>query len=400
MTDPLSHSMALSACTQVPRTITTPPLVLLLGVIPITVIIGSVACLGAEATPRSAAIGELSRVWEARQSRSHSARLHWHETTTNVGEVEFLLMSPAERQRRKGKIPPERTIDREASVSIDGKMLRYAYSGPVWRQESQDYGPGSYVGAFDGDQVRTFSEGDAAKSISPKGIIFSEPKHPDLGNRLLLPLLLMFRPISNDWVRLDLAKCSIRPEEGLVDGRTCMILENPGSGRMKMGYWVDKTDFLIRRVVDQFERKVVYQMEINYKKDSVNGWVPWRWTGMSLDATGAVISHCACQVISYELNPSVPRNEFQVVFPEGTVVADRTRGGVVYVVRPDQSERPISTAEMRAGIPYARLLVTDTDEDTSRKHRGTRLRIGLGGVAVILFLLVYYLFVRRRSVRA
>lgn len=154
------------------------------------------------------------------------------------------------------------------------------------------------------------------------------------------------------------------------------------------------------RVVDQFERKVVYQMEINYKKDSVNGWVPWRWTGMSLDATGAVISHCACQVISYELNPSVPRNEFQVVFPEGTVVADRTRGGVVYVVRPDQSERPISTAEMRAGIPYARLLVTDTDEDTSRKHRGTRLRIGLGGVAVILFLLVYYLFVRRRSVRA
>ena len=45
MTDPLSHSMALSACTQVPRTITTPPLVLLLGVIPITVIIGSVACL-------------------------------------------------------------------------------------------------------------------------------------------------------------------------------------------------------------------------------------------------------------------------------------------------------------------------------------------------------------------
>ena len=157
-------------------------------------------------------------------------------------------------------------------------------------------------------------------------------------------------------------------------------------------------DFVVLRVAESSiagDGRIVFKLDISYERDAVEGWYPAAWTGMSLFSSGRIAMQFTAKVANYEINPKIPRADFQLDFPPGTIVADGRFGNSHYIVKPDGTKREISNGEMLAGIPFERLLATDTDEGMSRTRRVMRISAACATIVVIFTLFVWWL--RRRG---
>ena len=273
-------------------------------------------------------------------------------------------------------------------------------------RELNDYAVRRYVAVFDGKVAKClYDAGAAAKgTFHGNGFIQKEARHQDASNSSIMAVLLNYRALRVNLGDLTPENFSLGTGNGMIDGRSCLIVveraQRPTKGRRT--YWVDTArDFVVLRVneasIDD-DVRIVFKLDISYQGDGVSGWCPATWTGMTLLSNNRVGIQFTAKVTQHQINPDIPHAEFEIDFPAGTYVADSRSGNSYYIVRDHVAHGQISEGEIRAGIPYEKLVATETDEVTSQRRRIMRISVACATCFFIVGLFIWRVN-RRRGIR-
>jgi hypothetical protein len=177
------------------------------------------------------------------------------------------------------------------------------------------------------------------------------------------PVMFAFRMLEPEMRPMDTSP-PFQVERSEVDGKVLYRLDFSGQPPdIQRILTVDPDyDFAIVRYVLKNRGRLRVQVDISYRRDDESGFpVPTGWTSTSLSGTGEVRSAAVATVTHCTLNPRLEPDEFEITFPHGTLVDDRI-ANQEYIIREDGTNRRVTSAELRAGIPVERLLETEPGE--------------------------------------
>ena len=98
------------------------------------------------------------------------------------------------------------------------------------------------------------------------------------------------------------------------------------------------------RYTQSGDGKIVLQIDFRHKEDPIQGWIPASWRTIVMRPDGTLQTSVAAEVSSYAINPVIETKEFEIDFPEGTMVYDKETKSE-FIVRPDGGRRVITDAE-------------------------------------------------------
>ena len=101
------------------------------------------------------------------------------------------------------------------------------------------------------------------------------------------------------------------------------------------------------------EDSLIVQWDINYTRDDKHGFVPTSWTSTSRDKSIRQVN-----VGKWSINPDVSAETFDLQFPAGTYVRDKTNN-TEYILRADGSKRLVDPQERQNSASYGTLLKSD-----------------------------------------
>lgn len=305
-----------------------------------------------EACAQTDVLETVLAAWKGREQAVQGARFAWTEIRTVAPHSQ--LTRP---QKGAAYLGPDSTmtIRREVRVLIQGNRMRYMRQGAMWDREVGDFVNRTYMSAFDGVvATQWYDDSDRATSevLSHRlGFLSAAPAGPDADLAALYPVLHLFRGTHPDFGNVDVLRCRVVGSARL-DGTDCWIIQTPPIREVIRRYFVDAArDFTILRIEGTVAQthQALYTFDVAVKYDATARlWIPTSWNGVSVDPnTGRVQEEIAAEVDSCEINPTISSDDFQVSFPPGTVVTDRSPGGpTMTLVLPDGSHRPLSGREL------------------------------------------------------
>jgi len=335
-------------------------------------------------------IEQVRRAWQGRQDRVRSARVAW-------SEERFMAALPEKLRQAKlgGRLQPrfpdrDLTFKATGAMSLSGNMLRYVHAGKYWHPFVGELLDRTYTATFDGDKGQTHSTHDPPRpnDLPAVGFIKSERRHPERANDSLIPTLMTFRPYDANLGGVDVAQYAVSARAGAVEGVSCVLLEaKKWIDGMRMDFWLDPhREFVVLRA----EKRITGQpyphfvIDVSYQKDASLGWIPSAWKYVNQGGGPAVREQTMARVTRYEINVSIPRSEFQIVYPPGTIVRDlRTRED--YAVKENSEKRAITKEEIGRGAPYTEYFTTESGKaglkgGANRSHLPWAL-LGMAAVA-------------------
>jgi hypothetical protein len=111
--------------------------------------------------------------------------------------------------------------------------------------------------------------------------------------------------------------------------------------------------------VDVLGVRMINQLDISYEHDPECGRVPVGWTIVFRDTQGLTEQYTRTALTERSINRSIQQELFQPSLPVGTWVYDeRIKEG--YIAGERGNKRPISAAELQAGVTYEDLASTVT----------------------------------------
>lgn len=336
------------------------------------------------AAQASVSMEQIVKAWQQRQDRVRSARFSWLDRQTYTRGVHSEMGKKPGSQERE--IPArDTTINIPHSMSFQGESLRYVYDGPDWSEAKGEYVPGRAISTFNGKVCKAILPKGTPNTYYPTGSIKVEPKHIDAQVPSLRPLLTAYRGLVPNLRTYDLEDMRIG-QMTLIDGKSCLeIADIRRGGRMVRRLWLDTTrDFLLVRAIHTTLDKVTQRTDIRYREHPEAGWVPTGWDIVNFNVEGSVQHSFQASVTAVEVNPTIDPEEFDIVFPPGSVVTDE-RAKVDYLVRPDGSRRIIGRTEGRATYEQ---LMADIDGGETLREGGEgwlRAKLVLGGVVALTF---------------
>jgi hypothetical protein len=125
-------------------------------------------------------------------------------------------------------------------------------------------------------------------------------------------------------------------------------------------FWVDPArDFLLVRFTTERAGKLGHQVDIEYAMDDSNGYIPNKWSIMVLNASGGLSFTEEAKLTTYEINPEIKSDLFDLDFPIGSWVTNNREEGkdgkpTEYIIRPNGEKRIILPQER--GASYEELL--------------------------------------------
>ena len=178
--------------------------------------------------------------------------------------------------------------------------------------------PRTDIEILSGEDYRTFTRFDwISGEIQMVGRI--HPLQP-LNNFYNRPIMDHFRPTSG----INLEHLKVAKREVPVDGEKCVVLEDPdiGAKRRREYYIRPDREFAIQRCVQYFKEHLESQLDTDFQRDKVEGWVPTSISGASY-LREKVLNHSSKSTVTkFESNTPIAREAFTVDFPEGTQVRD------------------------------------------------------------------------------
>jgi hypothetical protein len=283
----------------------------------------------ARAQSENARLQTVLDAWKARQDHVQSATFKIRCT---------LVITENERLRRQSlhfakadpaELPPGDAILAESyEVMFDGGKLRVLH-------ESDDtpdvHAMGVHRGVSDlyvtnGTDFRTLQ--DFSKGAQMQGII--APPERFFAFRLfeINPVFQAFRSTSHEFQR---STDGLGIVDGMrdIDGRPSIVLrESLGRGENAKEFWTDPDkEFAIIRITGiRADGSVSSQQDIEYDKNDVAGWVPVKWTNTVMDSNGELKRSAEYVVTTYDINPQLPPELFELEFAPGVRVVDTRRG--------------------------------------------------------------------------
>ena len=304
----------------------------------------------------------LARVFaaaRARESRVRSLTIAWRAETVRYADANRGRRSEFEHPEDESFEKGDVTHNDQYTLRLDGDKLRDTFR--------RDDGSPS-VNTFDGKLCRRLSYA-FEKLRYPQGTL----SHGADNTKMLTfkPVVWTFRLLSPTLSTFKQERFRVVDESADLDGTRCVHLSDDvcdEDGRPvaagSTSLWLDPArDYCVRKYAYGERRpgRADTEVDITHIEHPIAGWIPSTWSILSrLD--GKVSYREISTVTSVEVNPAIAAGEFQLDFPSGTMVIDRTgKEERVFIVQPDGTERTVTQKEQRAKISYDDLLKSEPD---------------------------------------
>ncbi|OWK36724.1 hypothetical protein FRUB_09287 [Fimbriiglobus ruber] len=281
-------------------------------------------------------VDSVTKEWTARQEKVKTAVFEckiertWHKGSFDAEPLPYWKKdqhTPPEDLKRTG-------ISR---VVFGGQKFRFDDHIPRWDPGTVGTYDSKHVDTYDGQLAKMLSDPTNSRQKYPTGRV--EKSEASFAAKFigLEPYFLSFRgdhPQHSH--RLNLYKPTGR--SSVIAGRTCAELsrEVPANQNQYLLY-VDVDRFVVVKKVTLNKRHTepTWQIDISYSPDAVIGWVPQTWEYRIRTGLENKVSESGRTLVTkYQINPDVPKEEFDIAFPPGTYVVDKSSDKAVeYVIR-------------------------------------------------------------------
>lgn len=327
---------------------------------------------------------EVRKAWKGRQKRVQSGTFTIEEKRTIAKGSKGRLLRPRGEQDNNGLFPPQDLSYRVVHVlTFDGAKVRYTQEGKTWHPVEGKLADESYVTTFDGTIAKTYRP-RGAQGV-PRGTIAEATTISDTTAVSLSPFFIVYRSMESGMVLpfsvLDLEKTE---ETALINERNCTALRTkPRSGNAAIvdTLWVDpERDFLITRYTTSADGKVNFQIDFAYEADGRQAGELSGWRFVYYQSGGAFQESGDFRVTKRALNLPIDPDQFDLTFPEKTLVLDRSSGKpVAYVLKAGDNKRVITEAD--AGKSYEEVL----NESDTKDNWGTTFAVVAMSVVIVGF---------------
>jgi hypothetical protein len=307
---------------------------------------------------------DIRTVWRDTERAVQSARIRWTEEQVRPGAS--VTMPDGQTIQ-----VDQQAFETEYYLAFHGTHFRFERTGAV--PSVVGGGPAelaarTIINVSNGRQHRSVTTGE--NMPFPKGTILgAENRSIALNDIVVQPPLFAFRMLEPRMRPFDTSK-NFRNDKSDLDGKPVYKLVYPGkSQELRHILLVDpELGFSIVRYALEKRGRVTLQMDISYRRNEEVGIVvPTGWKTTRLSESGEIRSETIADVKECTLNPKLDADEFEITFPHGTLIDGRILGQQ-YLARVDGSNRRVTAAELRAGIPVQQLLKTEPGESFPRNR--------------------------------
>jgi hypothetical protein len=327
---------------------------------------------------------------QARQKSVKTVNMEFKETEVDAkGCISELAAAPF---KSKTPVPAtETTFESINRLMMDGDKVRYENNHPLWELPTGKFLKRTSVNVFTGSLAKSFRPRGLSGDREPLGDFESAGTLPEMrSSYTLLPVTMTFRGLNPVACAYPIYDLKYSGNELPIDGRPCREYALKLSADLTLSFWLDTArDYVVRRIRQVKENRLAEQFDIQFQPHQACGWTPASWARSLYGPGGAVLMTTSVEVRQIEINDSLPAAQFDLRFPEGTLVIDR-RKATQYRVRADGSMRELSsTGEELPGT------VAQPGDPWYRRHQWLLLS---AGAALLILLLAYGLRRRRRRV--
>jgi hypothetical protein len=348
---------------------------------------------------------DILSAWKKREERLRSVMVKWTEVKTKARGS--MLSEDEARRKLLGPTPDDKpipeadvTYDSPSEIAIDGVKMRYWFRGLSWYIPKKTKAMQDYLAVFDGQSSKIFHP--IGLNNYPRGTIRDEKTHADVPNIYVRPILVWCRPLNLLLGPFKSAQFVLSKTPGRIGDRDCLVLEDVDSntGRTQV-VWVDsQRNYSVMRLAISHDGKISVQIDMDYERNSQGEWIPKGWSLVWM--TGDKLKESAKATISeLKCNPTIPADQFQIAFPNGTWVVDMTQksdsgGARQYIQREGGRQREILPGDR--GATYEEIINSEPGE--ARKKQMSSVSYWIPTLAVLILATgSVWLFVRRRALK-
>lgn len=272
---------------------------------------------------------------------------------------------------------------------------------------AQRRNPRRFVSLRDGTQrIDYFAKGDGlyAQIMTYDLESVGESLQEIIDSLYFRSLLLTYRPLGVHGCHINLDAIRLRSTNSYVNGRVCAVVEVLHPNDILSSYWVDvERNSVILREITEKRGSTRTQLDISYRHDLVQGWVPNFWSALlfaeAKDEGGisTLIYEAVASVETAVVNDASIGASMRIPSaPSGTLTIDCTKQSAS-ISTDGERPRVISRAEaMSLGASYKSLTSGPALMDSRwLQERAESLRVMIA--MTILFLTTAFIFVRRRN---
>jgi len=211
----------------------------------------------------------------------------------------------------------------EMSLDVDGSgRFHLGYTGKAYSISKTAYVPESEAYIFDGRFAHTFISLGA--SVPFGNAYVNQPgAHPMAKSVRSLPVMMLYRPFNDEMGVFAAAKLELTTEQGVVDGRSCIVLRQTDEGGYTRFVWADpKRNYVPVRYFSGPKGTTTIQVDLSYAEDAKWGWVPKSWNVSVMSGNGKIAESLAANSVECVLNEPIPDDAFRLVYPPETWVHD------------------------------------------------------------------------------
>lgn len=265
--------------------------------------------------------------WRTRQARIQSASFNWLEKRLETVGGDNVAVS----------------LDK--TLLLSGHKVRYGFGGLRPTDDGKSVSQ-TFDSVFDGAVSKSLHSSNESRKF-PAGFV---SKNNPANVMHTLPIRWWYRPMDAEMAGFDAQNLTALNETTTIDGQRCYVLASEIKGNRRMLFAVcPEEDQAIRRCTVENNGQATRQYDIQYTKDKRHGWVPTGWTISLLGGNSRVSDGYQASVTSYQVNPTLGDSHFQLQFPMGTMVADKSSGELVdYMIKPAGEKRVIQRQEYSA----------------------------------------------------
>lgn len=288
---------------------------------------------------------QVLAAWKRREEGARNLRFEWsQDDILAAGSLTRPLPGEMPQPRAGEPVPSsDVTLSNRFVYISDGRNLRYHQLGDIWSPNQNRASFQDYTAAFVGSESRALF----ARNVGSYPIGEIGNGVPDTGlcrNTNTLALRLVYRSFDPTQSPFRASNLKLQNGTAVVAKVPCTIAYCEESPFVKSVVWLDPSrDFIPLRYIVEEEGHVALDMVVHYSQSADGAW-PSTWVWSEFDPGGKVVSSHSATVTSCGLNARIPTADFEIEFPPGTWVFDKTNKSQ-YVVLPNGSHRFINPGE-------------------------------------------------------
>lgn len=310
--------------------------------------------LGTPGPATAITIDEIKAAWKRRQDELPTLRLEWKESRFyQKGSFDGPFSGSG-----RSEPPEDVTVEFQRALLFDRGRIRITDAGKYLAstlEGERGFLDTNRTIAWNRTEARVLFERDETYD---RGIVALGAQEAYRDAQFRPPLIACWPLRSRSGIGIDAYRIA---EHIILDAQDIVVLEKAQRAGADGELWLQaEPPYLLIRTVSFAGTEPAKQTEIEYAHDPNRGWYPSGWKYVAFGEVGYSMAADAT-VTAVDFTPTIEESDFEIDFPVGTWVSDRTQAGAAtqYIQRSDGNRRMILEEELRRGARYQDLAATD-----------------------------------------